>query len=77
MVCLALKLILNWYDTCHSSGTKMHVRNDRRTIDVFRHHSLAPLVGDNLDPWEFKFAKLVGERPLNIEMFKLQNCMHC
>ena len=41
------------------------------------HHPLAHSVGDHLDPWEFEFAKLVGERPLNIEMLKLQNFMHC
>ena len=36
------------------------------------HPILASSVGDYPDSWEFQFAKLIGERPLNIEMLKLQ-----
>ena len=48
----------------------MHVRKDLVPVR-------APLVRDDLNQWEFKFAKLIAERPLNIEMLKLQNGMHC
>ena len=43
----------------------MHVRKDLVPVR-------APLVRDDLNQWEFKFAKLIAERPLNIEMLKLQ-----
>ena len=48
----------------------MHVRNDRHMCPF--HPILASSVGDYPDSWEFQFAKLIGERPLNIEMLKLQ-----
>ena len=65
-----LKLRSNWYYTCYCSSTKMHVRNDRHMCPF--HPTLASSVGDYPDSWEFQFAKLIGERPLNIEMLKLQ-----